>query len=54
MMKIYMKTRFHSDGQLYLNKAIKIPSLVKVVKPNFIESNNYYPQPFLDECLHKL
>ena len=48
-----MKIKFNSDHELLLNKSIKIPSMVIVVKVVFHENNKYYPQVFLDECLYK-
>ena len=42
----YMKIKFISDDELPLNKTIEIAI--------FFESNKYYPQIFLDECLYKL
>ena len=49
-----MKIKFHSDGELPLNKTIEIPSMIIVVRAVFHENNKYYPQVFLDECLYKL
>ena len=50
----YMKIKFNSDGKLPLNKTIEVPSIVIVVRDAFYESNKYYPQVFLNKCLHKL
>ena len=33
---------------------IEIPSMIIVLRAVFHESNKYYPQAFLDECLYKL
>ena len=49
-----MNIKFDSDDKLPLNKLIKIPSIVIVVRAAFNENNKYYPQVFLDECLYKL
>ena len=49
-----MNIKFDSDDELPLNKLIKIPSIVIVVRAAFNENNKYYPQVFLDECLYKL
>ena len=49
-----MKIEFNLDDELPLNKTIKIPSMVIVVRSVFQENNKYYPQVFLDECLYKL
>ena len=50
----YMKIKFNSDDELHLNKSIKIPSMIIVVKVVFHENNKYYSQVFLAECLYKL
>ena len=49
-----MKIKFNSDDELPLNKMIKIPSMIIVVKAIFNENNKYCPQVFLAECLYKL
>ena len=49
-----MKIKFNSDDELPLNKTIRIPSMKIVVRAVFLENNKYYPQVFLDECLHKI
>ena len=48
-----MKIKFNSDNKLPLNKTIKIPVMVIVVRAVFHENNKYYPQVFLDECLYE-
>ena len=50
----YMKINFDSDDNLPLNKTTEIPSMIIVVRAIFLKNNKYYPQIFLDECLHKL
>ena len=50
----YMKIKFNSDNELPLNKMIEIPSMIIVVRANFLENNKYYPQVFLDQCLYKI
>ena len=50
----YIKIKFNSDDELPLNKTIEIPTMTVVVRAVFYENNKYYPQVFLDECLHKL
>ena len=50
----YMKTKFYLNNKLPLNKTIKIPSRIMIVRAIFLEINTYYPQGFLDECLCKL
>ena len=49
----YMKIKFNSDDELPLNKTIEIPVMIIVVRASFHENKKYYPQVFLDECLHK-
>ena len=50
----YIKIKFNSDDKLPLNKMIKIPSMIIIVRAVFYENNKYYPQFFLDECLYNL
>ena len=50
----YIKTKFNSDDELFLNKTIEIPRIAIVIRSIFIENSKYYPQIFLDECLYKL
>ena len=50
----YMKTKFNSDDKLPLNKRTEIPTIAIVVRATFLDNNKYYPQVFLDECLHKI
>ena len=54
MMKKNTKIKFNSDDELPLNKTKEISSLIIVVRVVFHENNKYYPQVFLDECLHKI
>ena len=54
MMKIYMKIKFNSDGNLPLNKMIEIHSIIIDVRAVFHKNNKYYPHVFSDECLKKL
>ena len=50
----YIKIKFGSDDKVPLNKTIKIPVIIIVVRAIFYENNKYYPQVFLDECLYRL
>ena len=50
----YMKIKFNSDDKLLLNKTIEISTMKIVVRAVFHENSKYYPQVFLDECLHLL
>ena len=42
----YMKIISNSDEELPLNKMIKIPSMIIVIRVVFHENNKYYPQVF--------
>ena len=49
-----MKFKFDSADNLPLRKTIEIHIVTIAVKSVFHENNKYYPQGFLDDCLHKL
>ena len=49
-----MKIKFNSDDTLLLNKKIEFPIVTIAVRAVFHENNQYCPQVFLEECLHKL
>ena len=49
-----MKIRFNSDDKLPLNKQLKFISVIIVIRSVFEYDGNYYPQAFLDDCLHEL
>ena len=49
-----MKIKFNSDDHLPLNKTLELYNMIIVVRSVFLESNKYYPQVFLGECLCKL
>ena len=46
-----MKIKFNSDDNFSLNKILKLHMLTRSV---FEEDGKYYPQIFLDKCLHEL
>ena len=48
-----MKIGFNSDDKLPLNKQLKFFSVTIVIRSVF-EDCKYYPQVFLDDCLHEL
>ena len=50
----YLKIKFNSNVELFLNKIIENPSMIIVVRAAFHKNNKHYPQVFLDECLYKL
>ena len=52
--KDFMNIKFNSDDNLPLNKTLKLHMLTVIVRSVSQEDNKYYPQVFLDECLHEL
>ena len=50
----YTKIKFNSDDDVPLNKRVKFYNMVIAVGIVFHESNKYYSEVFLDECLYKL
>ena len=52
--KKYMKIKFNSEDSLLLNKILKLHNLTIVVRSVFQKDKMYYPQVFLDDCLHEL
>ena len=54
MMTKYMKIKFNSYEELLLNKAIEIPTMIRVDRAVLNENGKYYPQVLFDECLFKL
>ena len=49
-----MKIKFNSDDDLPLNKILKVSILAIIVRSVVEEDGKYYPQIFLDECLHEV
>ena len=49
-----MKIRFNSDDKLPRNKQLKFISVLIVIRSVFEDDGKYYPQAFLDDCLHEL
>ena len=49
-----MKIKFSSDVDLSLNKQLNFINLTIIVRTVFEQDGKYYPQIFLDECLHEL
>ena len=49
-----MKTKFSSDDDLLLNKMLKLPMLIAIVRSVYEEDGKYYSQVFLDECLYEV
>ena len=52
--KDYMKIKFNSDDHLPMNKQLKFLSVTIIVRSVFEEDGKYYPQIFLDQCLHEV
>ena len=52
--KDFMKTKFHTEYDLPLNKLLKLHMLTIVVRSVFEEDGNFYFQIYLDECLYEL
>ena len=50
----YIKIKFDTNDKLSLNKTIKIPIIIIVIRAVFHENNINYPQVFLDECLYEI
>ena len=50
----YIKSKFNSDDNLPLKKTLELYNMIIILKYVFQESNKYYPQVFLDECLYIL
>ena len=46
-----MKIKINSDDNQPLKKTLKLYNMIIFVRSVFHESNIYYPQVFLDECL---
>ena len=52
--KDYTKIMFNSDDDLPLNKQLEFLNITIFVRNLFEEIGKYYPQIFLDECLHQV
>ena len=52
--KDYLKIKFDSDDNLPLNKILKFRVLTIVIRNIFEKDGKYYPQIFLDDCLHEI
>ena len=51
--KDYMKIKFYSDDNLPLYKLLKFSVLTIIIRLVFEKDGKYYPQIFLDYCLHE-
>ena len=52
--KDFMKIKFNSNDNLPLNEMLMLNFLAVIVRSFFEEDGKYYPQVFLDECLHEV
>ena len=52
--KDFMKIKFNTDDNLPLNKPLKLHLLAIIVRCIFEEDGKFYPQLYLDDCLHEL
>ena len=52
--KDFMKTKFHRDDNLPLNKPLKLRMLTIIARSVFEEDGKFYPQIYLDWCLYEL
>ena len=52
--KDYMKIKFNSDDDVYLNKVLNFPTITVSIRNIFEKDGKYYPQSFLDECLYEV
>ena len=50
----YMKIKFDSNDNLPLNKILKFRALTIIIRNIFEKDGKYYPQIFLDDCLHEI
>ena len=51
--KNYAKIEVNTDDDLPLNKPLKFPMLITIIRCVFEEGEKLYPQIYLDECLHE-
>ena len=52
--KNYAKIGINTVDDLPLNKSLKFPKLVIIIRCVFQEGKKLYPQIYLDECLYEL
>ena len=49
-----MKIKFNTDDDIPLNKQLNIMTITVIIRYVFEKDGKYYPQCFLDECLHEV
>ena len=52
--KDFMKIKFNSDDDLWLNKPLKFHNMAITIRFVFEEDSKLYPQVFLDDTLYEL
>ena len=50
----YMKFKFNTDDNIPLNKIIYLPTIIITLRSVTKKDDKYYPQRFLDNCLHEV
>ena len=50
----YMKIKFNTDDNIPLNKIIYFPRIAIIIRSVTQKDGKYYPQVFLDKCLHQV
>ena len=50
----YVKNGVDTDDKIPLDKKVKLPSLIIIIRLVFQNDENLYPQIYLDECLYEL
>ena len=49
-----MKIKFNTDDNILLNKIIYFSTITIIIRSVRQKDGKYYPQLFLDECLHQI
>ena len=52
--KNYAKIGVNTDDDIPLDKPLKFPSLITIIRCAFQNGKILYPQIYLDECLYEL
>ena len=52
--KDFIKIKFSSDDNLLLNTTLKLLNMTIDIRSVFEEDSKFYPQVYLEECLHEL
>ena len=50
----YMKIKFNTDDNIPLNKIIYLPTITITIRSVTKKDDKYYPQLFLNNCLHEV